>query len=162
MSRIAKSVATLRVFGDELVPERVSALLGAPPTESYRKGDVKALRSGNEFIRKTGMWRLEVPDCEPEDLDGQVIKLLAGLTTDLAVWRDLSERCEVDLFCGLFMNESNEGLSLSPSTLSALADRGIELALDVYAPPTEVSGSDPCPCGSGRIYAECCAPHGEA
>jgi Domain of unknown function (DUF4279)/SEC-C motif len=162
MPRITKSVATLRVFGDELIPELVSALLGATPTDSYRKGEVKLLRGGKELIHKTGMWRLGVPDREPEDLDGQVSELLAGLTPDLDVWRDLTELNQVDLFCGLFMDESNEGFGLSVSTLSALAERGIELDLDVYAPSKELTASEPCPCGSGKTYGECCAPKSEA
>jgi hypothetical protein len=65
MPQIAKSVATLRVFGDDLIPESVSALLGATPTDSYRKGEVKLLRSGKELIYKTGMWRL---GCQTESL----------------------------------------------------------------------------------------------
>jgi hypothetical protein len=162
MPQIAKSVATLRVFGDDLIPESVSAILGAIPTDSYRKGDVKLLRSGKELIYKTGMWRRGVPDREPEDLDGQVRELLAGLTSDLTAWRDLSERNKNDLFCSLFMEDSNEGFSLSVSTLSALAERGIELDLDVYAPSKELAASEPCPCGSGKTYGECCAPKSEA
>jgi len=43
-------------------------------------------------------------------------------------------RFEVDIFCGLFMGSSNEGLSLSPRTLSALGQCGIELGLDIYGP----------------------------
>jgi hypothetical protein len=80
------------------------------------------------------MWSLTAEPREPEDLDSQVAEIIGKLTQDIEVWTALSERFAIDLFCGLFMQESNEGLSLSPKTLMALADRNIEIGLDIYAP----------------------------
>jgi hypothetical protein len=40
----------------------------------------------------------------------------------------------VDLFCALFMNSGDEGLTIDPSTLTALGSRGIPLALYCVAP----------------------------
>ena len=158
MPSIARSVTSLRIFGDALVPQEVTARLGATPTKCYRKGDVERTGSGKEIVRKTGMWLLEAEDKEPEDLSSQVAEILSRLTPDPEVWRALSGDFQVDLFCGLFMNESNEGFCLSPSTLASLAERGIEMILDVYAPDREISPTEPCPCMSGKSYAECCAP----
>jgi hypothetical protein len=44
------------------------------------------------------------------------------------IWRSLTARYRVDLFCGWFMNEGGEGLEVSAETLSALGNRGIKLA----------------------------------
>ena len=136
MAHLARSAATLRIAGDDLVPEEISALLGAEPTHAQCRGQKLPSRSG-ERIAKFGHWRLEAKDREPEDLNGQVKALLDQLTPDLEVWRTLSKRFEIDLFCGLFMNESNEGVGVSPSSLSLLGERGIELSLDIYAPTTD-------------------------
>lgn len=38
MAAFDHSPAALRFFGDELVPDEISALLGANPTVSYQKG----------------------------------------------------------------------------------------------------------------------------
>jgi hypothetical protein len=133
MAHLARSVAALRIIGDDLVPEEVSSLLGAPPTRAERKGEAIPTKTG-ERIAKTGGWRLEAMATEPENLDAQVSELLSLLTSDLEVWHTLRERYRLDLFCGWFMNESNEGVSISPSTLLALGQRGIELGLDIYAP----------------------------
>jgi len=103
------------------------------------------------------MWLLEAKDREPENLDEQVQDLLSRLTQQPDVWENLSRRFEIDLYCGLFMDEANEGLSLSHATLRALADRHIEIGLDIYAPIREVAGDEPCPCGSGKLCGECCA-----
>jgi uncharacterized protein DUF4279/SEC-C motif-containing protein len=102
------------------------------------------------------MWCLEAEDKTPEDLNLQVTELLSRLTPDLGTWRNLSSRFHVDLFCGLFMNEGSEGLSLSPSTMADLGARCIEIGLDIYAPVRDISATKNCPCGSGETYGECC------
>lgn len=132
MGHLHHSEATLRVFGDDLNPEEVSSLLGAEPTYMCRKGDARALTGGRVIIEKRGSWRLSASRREPENLDGQVLELLGRLTQNLEVWKELSTRYEVDLFCGVFMESSNDGLPLSPMTLLALGERGIKLDLDIY------------------------------
>jgi len=158
MPAISRSVATLRVFGDSLVPEEITAKLGAEPTSCHRKGETERMRSGRDLVHKTGMWRLEATSKEPEDLDSQIAELLFRLSADLEVWRTLSANYTLDLFCGLFMDQSNEGLSLSPLSMSALGERRIEIAFDVYAPARELQLAEECPCSSGKPYGECCAP----
>lgn len=159
MAHIEKSVATLRVIGDDLIPDEVSRLLGCPPTKSQIKGEVvRGNKTGRGYTMKTGMWRLEADDCEPENLDAQVAELLGKLTNDLGVWSQLKERFDINLFCGLFAEESNVGANLTAETLLALGERGIELWLDIYGPTQELKDDDRCPCNSGETYANCCKP----
>lgn len=132
MGALDRSCATLRFFGDDLKPERISALLGATPSESCTKGQELIGRStGKVRIANTGSWRLEAKGREPEDLEAQVFELLGQLTDDLAVWESLSVY-KPDLFCGIFMASSNDGLPLSARALLALGQRGIALDLDIY------------------------------
>ena len=139
MAAIGMSTLTLRIFGDTLDPEAVTAMLGAKPTYACRKGDVETTKRGRQIVCRTGLWKLSVPDSEPEAIDAQVASLLAQLSADLATWQHLGQAFEVDLFCGLFMNDTNEGFSLSVATLKALAERGIEIGFDAYAP---ISGDE--------------------
>ncbi len=60
--------------------------------------------------------------------------MLEGLTQDFDVWHSLAGRYKIDVFCGWFMKESNEGVDITSETLVALGQRGIALALDIYAP----------------------------
>ena len=83
------------------------------------------------------MWALEAGDATPENLDQQVVELLSKLSADLAVWRALSQRFAIDLYCGLFMEHSNEGAEISAATLKALGERGIALGLEIYGPTQE-------------------------
>ncbi len=130
MTRIARTVVSLRIIGDDLDPDEITQLLGCAPDSSHCKGDV--LRSGAR--RSFGAWRLEAPPSEPENFDGQIAELLKRATGEIARWSEVSHRFRIDLFCGGFMEESNEGFSLSVKTLRSLADRGIEFVLELYAP----------------------------
>ena len=66
-------------------------------------------------------------------MDGQIEELLSQATPDLKIWQDLAKRYHIDLFCGLFLGCSNEGMTLSPQSLLALGERGIDLDLDIYS-----------------------------
>lgn len=132
MGALDHSVATLRFSGDDLVPEEISELLGASPTESCRKGqELVGKRTGTVRIARTGSWRLSAVRREPEDLEAQVFEILDRLTPTISVWQSLS-RYEPDLFCGIFMASGNDGLPLSAKALLALGQRGIALGLDIY------------------------------
>ena len=68
------------------------------------------------------------------DLGAQIEWILARLPSDLAVWSQLTSRYKTDMFCGLFLERSNHGVSLQPATMAKLAERGIQLGFDIYAP----------------------------
>ena len=133
MGPFGYSQATLRIFGDSLVPEDVSRLLGCEPTTSERKGEqIVGPNTGTSRVARTGRWSLQAARTEPEDLSEQIDELLGNLTTDMRAWAKIRETCRIDLFLGLFMDSGNNGLSVSSAQLLALGERGIELGLDVY------------------------------
>lgn len=135
MAHLDRSVATLRIAGDKLQPAEISTLLGHAASKEQVKGEVFVGKvTGRSRTAKTGIWRLEATDATPEDLDGQIAELLGKLTGNLSVWAQISTKYEIDLFCGLFMKCSNEGLWVSAESLKALGERGIELSLDIYGP----------------------------
>jgi len=137
MGALEYSQVTLRIFGEDLIPDDVSNLLGAKPTKSIKKGDEEVGKtSGAMRIAKTGSWHLHAEKKEPEDLNAQIEEILSQLTNDLAIWEKLCQSYKVDMFCGLFMGDWNDGLSLSPKIMHALGQRKIALSLDIY------SGSD--------------------
>ena len=132
MAAISETHASLRFFGDDLEPGELTARLGGPPSTCASKGDViRSEKTGRERIARTGSWILKVNRREPGDLDLQVKELLSPLTKDLSIWRSL-EKYRPDVFAGLFMQETNEGIEIGTHSLSLLAERGISLALDIY------------------------------
>lgn len=137
MGELHRSAAALRIMGDGLDPDEVTRLLGAVPTSTRVKGKPWKTTSGRELIARTGSWCLDAEDSEPADIDGQVRELLERLTSDLDIWSDLSRRFQVELFCGWFMRGGDEGIGVSPSTMAALSQRGIELGICIYGPPSQ-------------------------
>lgn len=132
MGVLDHSMATLRFFGEDLVPETLTALLGAAPSHACLKGqEIVGASTGKVRIAKTGSWRLNAERREPEDLESQIFELLGLVTDDLSIWESLS-RYKPDLFCGIFMAGRNDGLPLSAKALLALGQRGIALDLDIY------------------------------
>lgn len=79
------------------------------------------------------MWSVSAEQRIPGDLDAQIAELLEGTTEDIGVWRNITSRFKSDIFCGLFLGEWNEGLSISPTTMKVLGERGILLDLDIYS-----------------------------
>lgn len=131
MAAIARVRASLRVFGDVLEPEEVSALLGHPPTRSHRKGD-KCGPNGAS-VEPTGAWILDSRISEKNEVEDHVESILALLTSDHDEWSSLTERFSASILCGIFLDQYNEGFELSPRLCKALANRGLVIAFDIYS-----------------------------
>ena len=132
MAKISETAATLRIFGDDLEPDKISKLLGHLPSKSERKGDRSVSKSGNERVAKTGLWRLHATDLEPGDINAQIQEILDKLSPNIEVWNEISKNYRLDLFCGLFMKKGVEETYLTVASMSALSARNIELNLDIY------------------------------
>ncbi len=133
MGRLRKTIASIRIIGDDLHPDEITSLLRCTPTESQSKGDeLVGKKEGRSRIAAFGRWSLKAPAQEPGNLDAQVAWLLTATTSDLDAWQSIAARYKVDLFCGLFMDQWNDGESISAASLLALGSRHIQLDLDIY------------------------------
>lgn len=138
MAHLQKTSMTLRICGDDLVPDEITALLRVSPTDAQVKGqEIVGRKTGKIRIAKSGLWLLRATDREPGDMDSQIHELLSQMTNDLAIWRSIADRFRVDLFCSLSLRGGNEGLILLPQSLFALGARGIEMGLDIYSGDNE-------------------------
>lgn len=134
MGIIRQSAVSLRIFGDSLQPAEISRMLRCEPTQARVKGEVIKYQSGRQRTITCGSWQLSAERAEPEDLNGQIKWLISKMTDDLGAWQTLVSTYDVDLFCGLFMQSGNDGLSISAESMLTLATRGIELNLAIYGP----------------------------
>jgi hypothetical protein len=121
----------LRVHGEELDPDSISALLGCEPSSTAQ--------TGTPFPKK-GRWILEInsKDCdESDEVDDGVRMLLARLPSDPDVWASLASICSVDVFCGLFITSPNRGFGISTEVSRLLSDRGLQIGFDLYFDPPQ-------------------------
>jgi len=134
VAELHRVVASLRIVGDAPDSDRISALLGCKPTKGWARGDVIKRGKLPDRVATFGLWSLEASETQPADLDLQVDEIIERTSNDLRRWAEVGAAFEVSLFCGWFMEAWNEGTSLAPRTLEALAVRGIALDIDLYGP----------------------------
>jgi hypothetical protein len=127
---IDEASVSLRFFGDDLVPDELTQLLGVEPSIAYRKGDIF---HGKRYDRvyDIGSWRLSVKRSEMY-LEEQINRLLDKLPPDLAIWNGLTSRFHADLFCGLWLKRWNRCLNFEAATLLRMGERGLSIGLDIY------------------------------
>lgn len=134
MGEISHSTISIRAFGKDLEPSELTKLLECPPTKAARAGDTITKRNGQTRLVKKGFWVLEYGESDPVELEEKIESLLSKLTNDLNVWNQIVGKYKVDIFCGLFVDNWNEGFSLSPGLLTKIGSRHLEISFDIYAP----------------------------
>ena len=132
MAAIARVRVSLRVFGDSLEPEEVSALLGRDPSRCHRKGDPLGGESAGA-VERTGAWILDSPLSEKTEIEEHIETLLGTLSSDPDEWEQLSSRFSASILCSAFMDQYNEGFELSPRAARLVAERGLVIAFDLYS-----------------------------
>jgi hypothetical protein len=130
---------TLRISGEDLYPERISALLSCEPTTAWRKGIPISCDGGRGTrIPTQGHWSLTIDsrEChESDDVEDGVRMLLARLPSDSDLWASLTRMYTVDVFCGVFLASSNRGFGISAEVSRLLSDRHLEIGFDLYFEP---------------------------
>ena len=102
--------------------------------QSVDKAEVTQLLGCASDQEKLRHWSLHAPEKKDADIDAQIAWIFERLTRDLSVWKKLTQNYRVDLFCALYLERTNRGVSLSPATMIEVGARGIELGFDIYAP----------------------------
>lgn len=113
--------------------------------ERVDKAEIARLLGCASDQEKLRHWSLHAPDEEDADVNAQVEWILSRLTRDWAIWRRVTSDYRVDMFCGLFLERTNRGVSLAPTTMAELSARGIELGFDIYAPEAPNRSADAAP-----------------
>jgi len=121
--------AHLCLYGDDLIPDDVSAILHLQPTEAHRKGDPSRTPG---HVYGIGSWVLTCETSSPEEPENALMSLLNQLPNDAELWKDLKSRYEIRITLGLTLLARNRGFELSALLLRQVAELGIELGFDIY------------------------------
>jgi hypothetical protein len=140
LAAIARVRVSLRVFGDSLEPEEVSALLGREPSQFHRKGDkifktssTSSASGSVASIEPTGAWILDSGLSEKAEIEDHVEALLSPISNDSDEWASLTSRFSASIICSVFLDQYNEDFELSPRLAQSLADRGLVIAFDIHS-----------------------------
>lgn len=124
---ISDSIVSLTLYAQDMQISKISELIGVSPDESHEKGDI--LR--NKKPATTAMWSLN----SPGDLAFiDKIKYLLSKTTDsIEAWNTISDFCDMQLRCVIFMHAWNEGFDIPLEVLRDLSQRNWKFGLSVYS-----------------------------
>lgn len=125
MSMIDKTIVSIRFSGWDLDPADIGKQLGFTQSELF-ESTVKRLKNGHV------VWGVRLENDEP--LEDKIETLLAQFTDDIRRWKTATEKVEVDIFCGLFLDRWNQGFNLTPNMLKKLSERNLIIGFDIYAP----------------------------
>lgn len=128
---IDETGVALCIYGEDLIPDEVSELLGLNPTHAHRKGDRKKPSSRHPF--KIGAWILEIRGETPKEPEDLTAALLDQLPQAKFVWTELASRYRVELRYGLHMVSWNRGLHLSHGIVERIAKTQAKVGFDIYA-----------------------------
>lgn len=68
-------------------------------------------------------------------LEEALTELLSDMKGSTALWDQLGASSCRDLFIGVFLEEYNQGILLSPALLQRAGEVGLSLAFDIYSAP---------------------------
>ena len=106
--------ACLRIFGDQLDLDAITAALDVDPTSFHRKGERRSPRSPPY---KHDMWCLDAPLSEEEPLGRHLSWLYKTLRLKLDYLISLKDLATVDVFCGYRSNSPTAGFSVEHQAL---------------------------------------------
>jgi hypothetical protein len=137
------SRAALRISGETLRPDQISALLGLEPSQSGVKGERFSTR--HSAVRRTSFWLLKSPLNDDLPLAEHLEWLLELIEPKLDLIGSLAEKWRVDFFCGFSSENGQGGVTFEPSLLRRLAHLGIPLVLDLYPPGAPLEAHEELP-----------------
>jgi thiamine kinase-like enzyme len=85
-------------------------------------------------------WSIMLSTKNTIPLEEKIETLFSYFTDDKDIWTDVAKKLDADIFCGLFLDNWNEGFIFTPNLLKKICDRNLEIGFDFYSaygPSTE-------------------------
>lgn len=128
----SRTYVTLRIYCDNIQPDKLSEYLGITPTETQTKGQKNKLLK-NRTIKFNG-WFLSTKDVIDSKDCRRHIDYIADKVLPMKnkLKSLIEDGSEIDLSCYWESESGQGGPTLSPQQLTKLANLGIELWFDIY------------------------------
>lgn len=119
--------ACVRIFGEQLNIEAISAALQLQPTRTHRKGDLRGTLAPYE----RDMWLFQPPVDESEPLHRHIDALWLVLKPHRRYLLELKKSCTVDVFLGYRSNCDYAGVEVPHSSLEMFLQLEIPFGLSI-------------------------------
>lgn len=119
----------LALYGTDLDPVEVTALLGCEPTSAHRRGE---RRSPKSRPAESGAWLLEIRGEAPTSPEHLIRRLLMKLPADAGVWETLAARFDVQVRFGIHFTGWNKGFHLPPDVVAMITRMHAGMGFDLY------------------------------
>ncbi len=131
--------AGLRIYHDDLDPDRITGLLGIEPSDTQVKGRVITTQYGRKFKPPIGGWFLSSKGIvESRDVRRHVDWILDRLESKDDALKGLqADGHRMDISCFWFSASGHGGPTLSPAIMKRLGELEIEIWFDIYGGPND-------------------------
>ena len=126
--------ATLRIFGQNLGHEAITATLGLDPTHSHKQGDIKYRNSPFEF----DMWSYKVPVERTQPLEKHINFLWEQIKAHKEYLLELKKNYTVDVFCGYRSDSSTAGIEVPYTCLEMFTELQIPFGVSIIVTGNEL------------------------
>ena len=122
--------ATLRIYGEHLQPDDLSALLNLTPSKCQKKGQITPATS----IAAVGGWFLSSEgQVASRDVQRHIVWILDQINDRQALLKDLqAEGYEMDIFCFWVSAHGHGGPELSHEIMQRLGSMRLKVSFDIY------------------------------
>ena len=129
-----KAYAELHIEGEEILPQRITEILGLPPESSHEVGELWELNGKTHSVAswdyKTEGKPLKEDASEPLD---DLIFIFKGKIGELKKIKEIYNNCTIVIHIVVYNNQKVlPGCSLTPDQIAFLSDMGTGIDYDVY------------------------------
>ena len=118
--------ATLRIRGDDLPLDEITAQMGVSPTHEHRKGEIPR---PNARPYPTDAWHFTAPVPEETELTAHLRTLWSVVEPRVVYLKSLS--ADVDVFCGYRSNNGAAGFQVESDALQIFSALEVPFGLSV-------------------------------
>jgi hypothetical protein len=127
MAELDHTIVSIRFVGQDLDPKRLGEMLGFTEPGTT-KSIIKRLKNG------TVVWSISFENNDAFTVEEKINVILARFTKNISAWAQATTNAKAEIFCGVFLDQWNQGFSLTPYLMKELSNRNLEIGFDIYSP----------------------------
>jgi hypothetical protein len=140
-SDIDKISVRLWITGFDCSPDEITRQLGVQPTETRIKGEYRIIGTKKliKRLNKENAWVLKSPLSKRVNPDRHLRYILDTINSNKVQFSQFFNQYDATITFGIYWDYCNPGITLDPALLKELSGLNIEVGLDMYYLPDDLS-----------------------